>query len=191
MVFRSGARYRPGDNKKGMPMRRFVLMPLALLAACSGGGSEQPKQEAEAAPATRLDAGQWDVTTEVTSLVKRDQGTPALKMEQGSKTTKSVCLGAGDTRPAPALLAAEGLDCTYRDIYMSGGRINATLECKRAGLSGDISTVVNATFTGTTLEGAATTETRLSGEGDVRVDTKLTGRRTGECTAPAPEPAKS
>ncbi len=187
MVFRTGRRYRPGDNNKGMPMRKFVLMPLVLLAACSGG-SEQPKQEAKEAAATRLDAGQWEVTTEVTSLVKRDQGTPALKMEQGSKSTESVCLGAADTQPPPALLAAEGLDCTYRDIFMRSGKINATLACRSPGLSGDISTIVNATFTGTTLEGTATTETRLSGEGDVRVDTRLTGRRTGECTAA--EPAK-
>jgi hypothetical protein len=44
---------------------------------------------------------------------------------------------------------------------------------------------VTGSFTETTLEGTASTETRLSGEGDVRIDTKLNGRRTGDCTAPA------
>jgi hypothetical protein len=167
-------------------MRSIVLMPLLMLAACSGGTETAPK-EPEAAPASRLDAGQWEMTSEVTSLVNRDAGAPALKLEKGSKTTRSVCVGGeGNEPPVELFAAAEDLKCRYRDTFVSNGRINATLACSRAGLSGDISTIVNGSFTGTTMEGTATTETRLSGDGDVRVDTRLAGRRTGECTAPAP-----
>jgi hypothetical protein len=170
-----------------MSMRLIALLPLLAIAACSGS-SEPAKQEgeAEAAPAATIAAGQWETSTEVTSLVQRDKGAPAIKMEKGSKTSRSVCVAEADGKqPPPALLVPEGLDCKYRDAYVSGGRLNATLACTRPGLSGDISTIVNGSFTATTLEGTATIETRLSGEGDARIDTRLTGRRTGDCTAPA------
>ncbi len=168
-------------------MRHLVLVPLAALAACSGG-SEPQKQESEAAPVEQMSAGQWEMTTEVTKLTQRDQGAPALKMPQGSKTSRSVCIGEGEVKQPPAgLFVPEELECTYRDSYISGGRVNATLACSREGLRGNIGTIVNGSFTADTIEATATTETSLSGDGDVRIDAKLTGRRTGDCT---PEPAK-
>ena len=164
-------------------MRVIALIPILVLAACSEGAAPT-KQDAEAPPAEQLSAGQWEMTTEVTRLTQRDKGAPAMKTPEGSRSTTSSCVAEADVKkPQPALFAPEGSECSYRDIYMSGGRLNATLACSRPGLSGTIATNVNGSFTATTLEGNATTETSLSGEGDVRIDTKLTGRRTGDCTA--------
>lgn len=164
-------------------MRVIALIPLLVLAACSEGAAP-PKQDAEATRAEQLTAGQWEMTTEVTKLTQRDKGAPAMNMPEGSRSTTSSCVAEADAKkPQPALFAAEGSECSYRDFYMNGGRLNATLACSRPGLSGTINTVVNGSFTATTLEGTATTETLLSGEGDVRIDSKLTGRRTGDCTA--------
>ena len=165
-------------------MRLIALTPFLLLAACSGG--EEPKKAEADAPATQLSAGQWEVTSEVTQVTKRDEAPPAINAPEGSSTTTSICVPEADAKkPPPALFAREGFDCTYRDIYMSGGRINATLGCKSPGLSGDISTVVNGSYTADTIEGTSVTETRLVGSGDVKIAAKLTGRRTGACTAPA------
>ena len=169
-------------------MRFTTLVPLLVLAACSEGAAPT-KQEGEAPAAQQLSAGQWEMTTEITKLTQRDKGAPAITTPEGSRSTTSSCVAAADVKnPPPALFAPEGTECSYRDIYMSGGRLNATLGCTRAGLGGTIATNVNGSFTATTFEGNATTETSLSGEGDVRIDAKLTGRRTGDCTA---APAKS
>jgi hypothetical protein len=72
-----------------------------------------------------------------------------MKMEKGSKTTSSSCVAEADTKkPQPALFAPEGLKCDYRDDYIRGGKINATLGCTGAGLNGDVSTLVNGSYTG-------------------------------------------
>ena len=164
-------------------MRVIALAPLLVLAACSEGAAPT-KEDAEAPRAEQLSAGQWEMTTEVTGLTQRDKGAPAIKTPVGSRSTVSSCVAEADVKkPQPALFASERSECSYRDFYMSGGRFNATLGCSRAGLGGTIATNVNGSFTATTFEGNATSETSLSGGGDVRIDAKLTGRRTGDCTA--------
>jgi hypothetical protein len=163
-------------------MRLFILTPLLVLAACSEG--EQPaKKDAEAAP-KQLTAGQWEMTSEVTKVTQRDKGKPALVATEGSKTTTSSCLAEADLKnPPPAFFVGADMDCTSRDAYMSRGRANVTLACKKAGLPGDIATVVNGTYTADSFEGTTSTETSLLGEGDVKIDANLIGRRTGECSA--------
>ncbi len=165
-------------------MRFIALAPLLVVVAACSEGAAPTKQEAEAPAAEQLSAGQWEMTTEVTRLTQRDKGAPAINMPEGSRSTTSSCVAEADVKkPQPALFAQEGSECSYRDIYMRGGRLNATLACSRAGLGGTIATNVNGSFTATTFDGDATTETSLSGEGDVRIDAKLTGRRIGDCTA--------
>ena len=164
-------------------MRFIAFVPLLVLAACSEGAAP-PKQEAKAPKAEQLDAGQWEMTTEVTNVSQRDKGTPAIDTPKGSKATVASCVGESDAKkPQPALFASAGSECEYRDFYMQSGRLNATLSCSRAGLSGTIATNINGSFTADSFEGTATTETSLSGDGDVRIDSRLAGRRTGDCTA--------
>jgi hypothetical protein len=183
MVIPMRARYRDHATSGGSFMRFMALAPLLVIAACSDGAAPT-KQDSDAPAAEQLSAGQWEMTSEVTKLTQRDKGTPAIKAPQGSKSTSSSCVAEADVKkPQPALFAPEGSECSYRDLYMSGGRLNATLACSRAGLGGTINTNVNGSFTATTFEGNATSETSLSGDGDVRIDAKLTGRRTGECSA--------
>jgi hypothetical protein len=164
-------------------VRFTAFVPLLVLAACSEGAAP-PKQEAKAPKAEQFAAGQWEMTTEVTNVIQRDKGTPAIDTPKGSKATVMSCVAEADVKkPQPALFASAGSDCDYRDVYMQSGRLNATLSCSRAGLSGTIATNVNGSFTADTFEGTATSETSLSGDGDVRIDSKLTGRRIGDCTA--------
>jgi hypothetical protein len=170
-------------------MRLFILTPLLVLAACSEG--EQPAKKGEEA-AKLLTAGQWEMTSEVTKVTQRDQGKPALPATEGGKTTTSSCLAEADVKkPQPAFFVGEGMECTSRDLYMSRGRANVTLACKKAGLPGDIATIVNGTYTADSFEGTMTTETSLLGDGDMKIDAKLTGRRTGECSAAPAEGSKT
>ena len=169
-------------------MRLFILTPLLMLAACSEG--EQPKKEAESAP-KQLTAGQWEMTSEVTSVTQRDKGKPALDATEGAKTTTSSCLAEADLKkPQPAFFVGEEMDCTSSDAYMSRGRANVTLACKKAGLPGDIAAIIHGTYTADSFEGTKAIETSLLGEGDMKIDAKLTGKRTGECTA-APAEGKA
>ncbi|HEX8533708.1 MAG TPA: DUF3617 family protein [Allosphingosinicella sp.] len=166
-------------------MRAFALVPLLLAAACSGG-SEAPKQE-ETAAAQKLDAGQWELTTEVTKFAKADQGKPKIDTPEGTKETRTVCVEEADAaKPQPAMFGGEKDECTYGDFYMSDGRLSATVNCNRPGLSGNVATRADVDFKAKSLEGTLSTTTYLTTDGDVQISRKLTGRHTGQCTA---EPA--
>jgi hypothetical protein len=172
-------------------MRLFILTPLLVLAACSEG-EQAPKSDAQAPAPKQFAAGQWEMTSEVTKVTQRDKGAPALPGAEGSKTTSSSCVAEADVKkPQPALFVGDALDCTNRDVYLSRGRVNATLTCKKAGTPGEVATIVNGTYTADSFEGTSVIETSFVGEGDVKMETKLTGRRTGECTAAAADAEKA
>ena len=172
-------------------MRSLALIALLAATACSGG-SEAPKQEQEQAVAEKLDAGQWELTTEVTKFDKSDQGTPKIDTPVGTKATSSHCIAEADAKkPQPGLFGGEKDECTYGDFYMSAGRLSATVNCKRPGLSGNVATRADVDFTATTMDGTLSTTTYLTTDGDVQITNKLTGRRVAAaCTPTAPEAEK-
>ena len=167
-------------------MRATLLLPFLILAACSE--SSQAPEKAEPAAAEHIKAGQWEMAIEVTKVTQRDKGAPALKMPVGTKLVTSSCVTEAEVKQPPAgLFVPEGFKCEKRDTYVRGGRINLTLECTRDGLSGDIPIVINGNYTAEGIEATSTAETRLTGDGDVMMESKLAGRRTGACSAAAPK----
>ena len=165
-------------------MRIIMLLPLFAISACSG--ESQPAEQKKEPAAEHITAGQWEMTSEVTKVTKRDNAAPALKMPEGSKTAAQSCVAEADVkRPPAALFAPQGLECDYRDIYIRGGRFNATLACTAAGQGGDVAVVVNGSYAAETIDGISIAETRFAGEGDAKIEAKLSGRRTGACSAPA------
>ncbi|HYE26638.1 MAG TPA: DUF3617 family protein [Allosphingosinicella sp.] len=169
-------------------MRALIIVPLCFAAACSGGGGEENKA-AEAAPAT-MQAGQWEVASEVTAFRSTDKATPALKAAVGDKATASACIEAGkDDKPPPEMFAGEGYECEYKERYVRDGRINVSLDCERDALEGHVLMTVEGTYKGDSFEGTANANSFLSGDGDFAMTTRLTGRRTGP-TCAAPESGK-
>ena len=166
-------------------MRNLTILAACSLAACSGGGDEK---KVEAAAAT-MEAGQWETAFEVRSIRSTDKTEPALKAVAGDKETGSACIAAGsEATPPPALFAGPGYECTYKNSYIRGGRINAALTCTRAGLSGEIIMSVDGTYTGTSFEGTVSTSTYLVSNGDFASTRKISGRKIGP-TCAAEEPA--
>lgn len=162
-------------------MRFMALIPLALVAACGGGGAEENK----AAPrAASLAAGQWELASEVTTFRTVDQGAPKIDTPVGTRATQSVCVAGG--RPPSALFAGEGYRCNFDNYYARNGRLNVTLQCAREGLSGSIAMSIDGNFEDGTLEFDRDIRTILASDGDVEIVEHVTGRRTGECT-PEPE----
>jgi hypothetical protein len=117
-------------------------------------------------------------------MKKEDEGPPAIQAETGSKATISNCVGQGEGRKPPAAVLA-GLDnaaCEYQNIYMSRGRLNASMTCTRPGLSGNILVSTQGTYTDKSFDLTSNTRTLLATDGDVSFDSKLTGRHAGACT---------
>lgn len=165
-------------------MRALIIVPLCLAAACSGGGGEE-NAAVEAADA--MQAGQWEISSEVRDFRSTDKATPALKAAVGDKAAAPACIEAGkEDKPPAAMFAGTGYECDYKDRYISGGRINLSLECEREALEGKIMVSVQGTYTGESFEGTAAATSYLSGDGDFAMTSKINGRRTGPACAAGP-----
>ncbi|HEU0100088.1 MAG TPA: DUF3617 family protein [Allosphingosinicella sp.] len=170
-------------------IRGLIVIPLCLAAACSGGGGENKAAEA----ADSMKAGQWEVGSEVVDFRSTDKATPALKAAAGDKTAAPACIETGEEDKPPAeMFAGVGYKCDYKDRYISGGRINLSLECEREPLEGNVMVSVQGTYTGDSFEGTATATSFLPGDGDFVMNSKISGRRTGpSCAAPADAKGKA
>jgi hypothetical protein len=167
-------------------MRTMLMLSGALLLA--GCGGETAQENVAAAPPAKLTPGQYEVTASVSSSRSTDGTTPVVSAKQGDTITSQGCVGA-DGLPPAELFAAKGDECTVQNPYVRGGRMNLTLDCTRDGTPGKIMAEVNGNFTADGLTGTANTTSFIQGPGDYELRTDITGRRVGECTAAAPEPA--
>ena len=172
-------------------MRQLAFASLLVLAACSGGEAPDNAAAEQAAKANlQLAVGGWESVSEVTSMSREDEGEPRLKADAGTKTTVQACVAEGEgKRPPAALLAGiEGASCDYQNIYMSRGRLNATMNCKRPDLSGMVLVGVEGTYTDKSFDITSDVRTSLATDGDIRYRAKASGRHTGAC---ATEPVKA
>lgn len=159
----------------------IVTMSLAV-TACGSEPSAAPPPTAAAAET--IDAGEWETASEVTELRSTDGGTPVLATPVGTKGTGRLCVADGErARPDPALFMGEDYACTYKDFYMKGGTINATLACTRKGWGGEMQASVIGDFTADSFTAKLEASTALAGSGDFALKQTLTGRRLGPCPA--------
>ena len=161
-------------------MRALAVIPFILAASC---GETPAENKAQPAPA-QLSAGLWELTSEVTALTKADSEAPRINTPAGTRATNSVCVRDGHQVPS-AFFAGEGYRCTYGTYYARNGRLNVTLSCRRDGLAGDITMAAEGTYQGDSVTFTRNLRTNLTTEGDAVIDSRVTGRRTGDCTAEA------
>ena len=165
-------------------MREAVVIACFLLVACGdAGGPEQGKSKADEAKALALAPGQWETVTEVSQLTRMDEGAPKIDTPQGTRIEASHCVADGEGKQPPAVLLAgsDAYECKYGNHYMSAGTLNTQLECRREGLNGQVMMSLDGSYTADTIEANHSLSTSLSGTGDVKILSKLTGRRVGDC----------
>jgi uncharacterized protein DUF3617 len=167
-----------------MGMRALASIALLLAAGCGGAPAEN---KAEAIPAA-LAPGQWELTAEVTGYSQTAEGRPKIDTPAGSRTTASLCVAEGRQIPA-AYFGGEGYRCRYGDYYARNGRLNVTLMCRRDGLTGDVTMTAEGSFQAASAEFRRTARTTQPADGGVTVASRVTARRTGECTPDAGEGA--
>ena len=166
-----------------MKRSRLALItaaPLLLLAACS----EAPKVDNRAGEAKRLQAGEFEVTAKVASLVSTDKSTPSTKLRVGATATAKGCVGA-DGIPEPALFTEPGDQCKIDNSYVSGAILNLAIKCTRALPPGYVTSAVDGSFTADSFTATVTTDTSFYGNGDYKLVRNVTARRVGVCP-PAP-----
>ena len=168
-------------------MRALAFIPLLVLAGC---GEAAPENKAAPAAAASIAAGQWELTSEVTSFDTADDGAPKINTPAGTRTVENVCVGA-EGRPPTALFSGSGYDCEYGTYYVRNGRANVTLDCRRPGLQGSVQLAVDGTVEAEEFEFTRDIRTNLVTDGDVTIAARVTGRRTGDCAAEGGEDGKA
>jgi hypothetical protein len=165
-------------------MRTLLIVPLCLAAAACSGGDDGTNQAA-AAPTT-LPAGTWQASFEVKKFASADKTTPALKAKEGDKEQDSSCVPeAQRAQPAPELFAGAGYACTYQNSYIKDGMINATIQCTRPELKGQINMAVQGSYTADSFEATVDSTSYLPGTGDFTMSRKVKGKLTPGACQPA------
>jgi hypothetical protein len=148
---------------------------LGLVTAC---GSEAPKPVA-VEKAKKMLPGEYEITSEVTSVRSADKSTPATKAKVGDKSTYRGCVAADGTLD-PAMFVDKGDKCSVTNTYVRSGRLSVQYQCSRPG-HGSVYPNVDGNFTADGFEAVVNTGTAFSGDGDYQATRKLTAKRVGEC----------
>jgi hypothetical protein len=162
-------------------MGMIKLMPvagLALLMAACGGAKPAPAEEA----AAKLNAGLYELSSEVLLLASTDKTTPATRLKQGEKDMIKACVAA-DGKPAPELLGEPGDKCEIKNSYIRNGRMSAEMSCTRDNPTGPVMPAMTGSFKADSFEGEITTLTYFNKDGDYRMTRKVSARRVGDCPA--------
>lgn len=177
----------------------ILALPLLALAACSGGGADKDgdgkitKEEVAAeAEAIKFSAGEWENKVEIVD-VKFDESKlpPEAKGMTGAivkqmvgqvQTTKNCLTEEQAKKPGADFLAgAENDECTYKKFNLSGGKIDADIQCKgkEAGQEGNIK--LAGTFTSSTYDMQMDMVMQSPQTGSMTIKAKNSAKRIGEC----------
>jgi hypothetical protein len=157
-------------------MRALALIPIVFAAGCG----EAPAENKAEAVAAALAPGQWELSTEVTGFRNSGHGNPPINTPVGTRATQSLCVAAGPQLQS-AFFAGDGYRCSYGTYYARNGRVNLTMGCSREGFDGGVTITAEGSFQANSVEFRRHLAARLAGGGDLAIDARVTGRRTGEC----------
>jgi hypothetical protein len=175
-------------------MRQWIGIAAALtLAACSsGGGGDDANKAADGngaaaaegggGSAATMQPGQWEITTNVTRIAI--PGMPAgMTPPMPPPTTVRNCLTPEQAaQPGAGFVTGSGETegCTYQSNSVSGGRIQAVVQCTTP--AGNMRSTINGQFTATSFEVNQQVQTSAQGQ-TMDMESRTTGRRVGDCPA--------
>lgn len=144
-----------------------------------------------------LEAGAWQITQEIETL--EAPGLPAALVERmasdpGKAPARTACLASSsEAQPDPALFHAPGGQCFWESWQAQGGMLTAVLACTPPNpAAGSARISLSGTYTATSFALLSqTTGRNATGELELRLVTRLAGRRTGACkgqSSPASQP---
>lgn len=163
-------------------MRAWAGLAVLFVAACGEAPVEKAAEPVVTAAAP--EPGEWELAAEVTAFNKADSGKPRIDTPAGTKSTEKLCLAAGGEQLQTDFFSGDGYKCTYGNYYVRGGTINLTLSCVNEKLNEAVLMAVDGSFEGDSVTFNRNLRSAFSTDGDVVIDSKITGKRIGDCAAP-------
>jgi hypothetical protein len=166
----------------------LIVLPLAVLAACKPA-PDATKADAESAPAAdqvKVQAGEWETTTELVTMELEGVDPALLKDNIGKKTTIKNCVTPEQAaRPAAEFFANPEVKdgrCKSEKFEMAGGRMNGVVTCE--GGEGETGPM-RMEMTGTYAPDAYATTVTMTGSGAGGKTMKMVARSSGKHVADA------
>ena len=172
-------------------MRQWIgLAAVAALTACGGsgdGGNAAGAGNGSAAgagagggtaPATAaaMQAGMWEITTNVTRIGAPGMPAGAAVPMPGPTTVRTCLTPEQAGQPGAGIFtgAGEGQGCTYESNNISGGQVQAVVQCSQGGQT------MRSTITGRFEATSFDVNQQVNASG-VEMESRTVGRRVGEC----------
>jgi hypothetical protein len=111
--------------------------------------------------------GLWEITTQVEM-----KGMPPMP-----PNTIRQCITKKE--PVPEM-GDKNNECKITDQKVSGDKVSYTVECKSK--EGVMIISGTSTYTGTTMNGTATTNFKIEGQPEMQMESRTTGKYVGDCS---------
>lgn len=152
--------------------------PLALLAACSGGGDSGA-----------LQPGEWEMTTRMTEVDipgMPEEALAEVRRQMGDQAqTSTRCITAEEAAdPGGNLFAPSeaGDDCEFAETRVEGGVIDVAGTCRSPDGQSTARMSVQGSYTPTTMEAEISVDVE-GGPMEMNMSGTMDAERTGECEA--------
>lgn len=170
------------------------LLAALALAGCDKGPSVKMTNASvdqvmnQQAAAVKMKPGEWEVTAEVADM--KMTGAPAgMPQPQQTKVVTKNCLTPEQVEK-PTAMFGQGMQqfknsCVYDTFEMKGGKLEAKMHCDTPG-GQKVTANTEGSFSETSM--SSETESTVSGLPNgmtMSSKTKISGKRLGECKAPA------
>lgn len=133
-----------------------------------------------------IQPGEWEVASEVTGVSAPNLPIVARNRMIGPRGRARGCITPEQAaRPDAGFLAGQGRGgCNFADFTMTGGRITGTMRCTEPG-GGTTTARMTGDYAGDGYRLGMTIETPIPDGTTMRIETRTTGRRVGDCPAGA------
>lgn len=164
---------------------------LALaLAGCEGSESnattDSSSTGSEAAASVRsameIKPGEWEITEEMVNIEAPNMPpdvAAAIKRNMGEKTTSRRCITPAEATGGDFVTPDTDAHCTKQGFSFAGGQVQGTMICSTD--EGKATMSMSGRHSGTSFDISSKVTSANEG-GSVTMNSRVTGRRVGECT---------
>ena len=176
-------------------MKKLILAaaPIAMLAACSGGGDADADgdgevsadEAAEVAEDVNVRPGMWETTFEITELdipnapPEMQSMLGAMRQQMGQGMSDTSCLTQEEADNMQESMFNDDDDCTVSDFNMSGGNMRVVATCQE-GDGPAMTMTMDGTYTETTNDMTVTAEGEIPELGPMRFSGNMTRRHVSD-----------
>lgn len=161
------------------------------LAACGGsetnetsdgGDTTGSETAASGGGAMQIEPGEWEVTSEMVNIEAPDmppEVAAAMKQSMGEKTSSRQCITPEEAVGGEFVTPDPDAQCTKQGFSFAGGQMQGTMTCTSD--EGKATISISGRHSGTSFDMSSKVTSANQG-GSLTMESRVTGRRLGECT---------